>query len=223
MSFESKVRDGTALNLPDYQLIETFRFEPERGFIRLEKHINRLEQSARELGFSFQREKLKTILNERAFSLKALRVRISLDPLGNIDLETVPYIHPNKDVIWRLGIAKTRLNHKDVLLAHKTTRRGLYNEAREEYSRSEIDEVILLNDRDEVCEGTITTIFADFGDGIYHTPLLSCGLLNGVLRAEMLEAGKAIESILTVNDLQKAKQLWLGNSLRGLLKGQLIL
>ena len=223
MSFESKVRDGTALNLPDYQLIETFRFEPERGFIRLEKHINRLEQSARELGFSFQREKLKTILNERAFSLKALRVRISIDPLGNIDLETVPYIEPSKDVIWRLGIAKTRLNHKDVLLAHKTTRRGLYNEAREEYSRSEIDEVILLNDRDEVCEGTITTIFADFGDGIYHTPLLSCGLLNGVLRAEMLEAGKAIESILTVNDLQKAKQLWLGNSLRGLLKGQLIL
>lgn len=223
MSFESTFRDGTGINLPDYQLIETFRFEPDVGFIRLERHLKRLETSARELGFSFQREKLNSMLAARAMSVKPLRIRISLDPLGNIDLEAVPYEPVDHSSVWRLAIAKTRLDHKDDLLSHKTTKREKYNAAREEYSRSEIDEVLLCNDRDEVCEGTITTIFADFGDGIYHTPALSCGLLNGVLRAELLETGQAKESVLKFDDLLQAQQLWVGNSLRGLIKARLIL
>ena len=59
------------------------------------------------------------------------------------------------------------------------------------------DEVILLNERGEVCEGTITNIFVDFGDGALVTPALACGLLPGVLRGELLDAGRAREAVLS--------------------------
>ena len=36
----------------------------------------------------------------------------------------------------------------------------------------------------EVCDGTITTVFFDRGKGL-RTPPLTCGLLPGVLRADL--------------------------------------
>ncbi len=36
---------------PDYQLIETMRWEPLSGVLRFDLHMARLENSARELGF----------------------------------------------------------------------------------------------------------------------------------------------------------------------------
>ena len=51
--------------------------------------------------------------------------------------------------------------------------------------------MLLANERGELCEGTITNVFADFGDGVLATPRLDCGLLPGVLRAELLDEGRA--------------------------------
>ena len=47
------------------------------------------------------------------------------------------------------------------------------------------------------------------------TPALDCGLLPGVLRAELLEVGAIREAVLTLNDLQAADTVWLVNSVRG--------
>jgi len=44
---------------------------------------------------------------------------------------------------------------------------------------------------------------------------LSCGLLPGVLRAELLERGVIAEAVLTLADLRRADGLWLINSVRG--------
>ena len=81
--------------------------------------------------------------------------------------------------------------------------------------------MILLNERGEVCEGTITSIFIDRGRGPLLTPPLSSGLLAGVLRAEMVESGEAMEAVVTVDDLRRATALFVGNSLRGLVPAQL--
>jgi 4-amino-4-deoxychorismate lyase len=48
MPSESAVRDG---NGSGFELIETLRWEPAHGFVRLERHMARLAASARELGF----------------------------------------------------------------------------------------------------------------------------------------------------------------------------
>ena len=68
----------------------------------------------------------------------------------------------------------------------------------------------------EVCEGTITNVFVE-KDGVLITPPLTCGLLPGVLRQELLENGEAKEAVLTLDDLKKG--FYLGNSLRGLIGG----
>ena len=64
---------------------------------------------------------------------------------------------------------------------------------------------------------TITNIFFDRGQGL-RTPPLRCGLLPGVLRAELA----CPEEVLTLSDLPRTR-LWVGNALRGLIPARLIL
>ena len=59
-------------------------------------------------------------------------------------------------------------------------------------------------------------IFLDMGDNQLLTPPIQCGLLPGILREELIETGRAKEKILSCKDLAQAKQIYLGNSLRGL-------
>ena len=80
-----------------------------------------------------------------------------------------------------------------------------------------LDEVIFLNERGEVCDGSITTVFFDHGQGL-RTPPLSSGLLPGVLRAEL----DCPEEELLAEDLPMV-QLWVGNALRGLIPADFIL
>jgi 4-amino-4-deoxychorismate lyase len=148
----------------------------------------------------------------------ALRVRLTLARDGKPEVTTQPFTPLAPDVVWALRIAETRLDANDPLLRHKTTRRAVYDAARAEFSREEADEVILLNQHGEVCEGTITNVFVDTGDGVLLTPSLRCGLLPGVLRGELLESGKAKEAVLTEDDLRRANAIFVGNSLRGLIR-----
>lgn len=215
MSAEGAVRDGAGA---DFELIETMRWEPVTGFLRFDRHLARLYASARALGFSYDPERIgKTLKDALADPTKALRVRLVLEPNGNVIVSSQPYEPVPDGKVWRLRIARDRLNSADPLLRHKTSRRAIYIKARSEYQIHQADEVILLNERGEVCEGTITTLFIDVGDGTYHTPPLECGLLAGVLRAEMLAEGRAREMVIGPGDLQDGRQVFVGNSLRGLI------
>jgi 4-amino-4-deoxychorismate lyase len=49
MPSQSPLRDG---NGPGFDLIETLRWEPALGFVRLKRHLARLYASAHELGFA---------------------------------------------------------------------------------------------------------------------------------------------------------------------------
>ncbi|MGB8622576.1 MAG: aminotransferase class IV, partial [Paracoccaceae bacterium] len=104
-------------------------------------------------------------------------------------------------------------------LGVKTTRRALYDAARAALPDG-LDELLYLNQRGEVCEGTITNIFFETGQGLL-TPPLSCGLLPGVLRAELLAQGRAREAVLRPADLGTARAVFVGNSLRGLIRAEI--
>lgn len=219
MPAESPLRDGES---PDFELIETMRWEPAGGFVRFERHLTRLYASARELGFSYDPERIgETLRNAISNPAVALRARLVLSPNGDVSASTQPYEALPAGKVWTLRFARTRLDSSDPLLRHKTTRRQAYMKARSEYQVHQADEVILLNERRAVCEGTITNIFVQTDDGDLLTPALAAGLLPGVLRSELIETGKAREAILEPDDLADAPALFVGNSLRGLILARL--
>lgn len=136
------------------------------------------------------------------------RLRLTLDGAGRVEWQ-VAALPPAKS-LWRLGRAGERLRSADPWLRVKSTRRAAYDRARAELPEG-LDELVFLNERDEVCDGSITTVFFDRGQGL-RTPPLSCGLLPGVLRAELA----CPEEVLRAADLPKVR-LWVGNALRGLI------
>lgn len=124
------------------------------------------------------------------------------------------------DMVWTILPATERLRSDDPLLAHKTTRRDAYDRARAEAAAAGADEAILCNERGELCEGAFTSLFLRRAETLL-TPPLACGLLPGILRAELLEAGRAREAVLTLDDLEGAEAIYMGNSLRGLIRARL--
>ena len=111
-----------------------------------------------------------------------------------------------------LALAKQRVVSSDPLLYHKTTRRELYD--RELRQHPDCYDVIFRNERGEITEGCFNNIVILLG-GEMLTPALSCGLLPGVLRQELLEVGAIREALLSLEDLQAAEKIWLINSVRG--------
>ena len=103
----------------------------------------------------------------------------------------------------------------DFRLSHKTSLRAAYDAARGEAGTVE---VIFVDEPGFVTEGSWSNVFVE-RDGVLLTPPLSLGLLPGVLRAELIEKGRAAESHLRVADL--ADGFFIGNSLRGLIPARM--
>jgi branched-subunit amino acid aminotransferase/4-amino-4-deoxychorismate lyase len=77
------------------------------------------------------------------------------------------------------------------------------------------NEVIFLNERGEVVEGSRTNVFVA-REGKLLTPPLSAGALDGILRRSLIGEGRCIEAVLRPQDL--TGETYLGNSLRGLIR-----
>ncbi|HYP09518.1 MAG TPA: aminotransferase class IV [Bryobacteraceae bacterium] len=83
------------------------------------------------------------------------------------------------------------------------------------------DEVVLLNEANEVAECTSANIFAVFGEDVY-TPPLASGCLPGITREVLLTdihvpGVRISESRLTLNDLEKADEVFVTSSTRDVL------
>ena len=104
----------------------------------------------------------------------------------------------------------------DILARHKTSWRALYDEERRHWNGLGCDEVVYLNERGEVAEGSITNVFVRVGRQLL-TPPLASGALPGCLRRELIERGECREAVFMPSDLANAETVFLGNSLRGLI------
>lgn len=218
MPAEGTLRDGTPAG---FELIETLRWEPGQGFVRLDRHMKRLHGSAAALGFAADPDAIGAALRRCEGEEGPLRVRLTLAMDGTANATAAPFAPLPKDAVWTLRIARTLLDSTDPLLRHKTTRRQSYDAARAEFTRDQADEILLLNERGEVCEGTITNVFIDNGEPVLVTPSLACGLLAGVLREELLGEGGAREAVIGEAELRAARAIFVGNSLRGLIRARL--
>ncbi len=200
---------ATALADPDLRLIETLGWDGI-GFLRLSLHMGRMARGAGALGWVFDGSAAERVLRA-AVRTSPRRIRLTCAADGALEVTTAPM--PAPVACWRLGLAQARLQSGDLWLTLKSTRRASYDAARTALP-GHLDEAVFMNERGEVCDGTITTLFFDAGQGLC-TPPLASGLLPGVLRAEMLASGGCREAVLMGLDLPDVR-LWAGNSLRGL-------
>lgn len=200
-------------------LIETLLWEGDGGFALLERHLDRMAASAGYFGLPFDRGLVRALLEGQSFPADRMRVRLTLDASG--PAVTAVELPPNPQ-IFRFAIAPERLDSQSLWLLHKTTNRAFYDEPRQRaHAELGTDEVVFRNERGELTEGSITNLFVERG-GLLLTPPLSSGLLPGTLRAELLASGKAEEQVLTLADLEASDAIWLGNSVRGLMRADWI-
>jgi 4-amino-4-deoxychorismate lyase len=189
---------------------------------RLEGHLDRLANSADALEIRCDIDAIRSTIMAVPSTSTDLRLRLELKADGQWEITSHAFAKDPPGRIWQLKIARTRLRSSDPYLCHKTTLRHHYEKARLEHTTEAADEILLLNERDEVCEGTITSVFVrPANQQLLLTPALSCGLLKGVLRQQLIDGGRACEAILTPHDLESADMLFVGNSLRGLIKAEM--
>ena len=223
----SAISGDSSLKQPGLKLIETLGWTGQT-FPRLALHMARLSASAARLGWPCDPMAATSALRQTAPAGPA-RMRLTLDATGALAVQATPMPPPIPSPPppgeseppsamqpgWRVGLAADRLRSADPWLTLKTTHRPAYDTARAALPPG-LDEVIFQNERGEVCDGTITTVFFDRGQGL-RTPPLTCGLLPGVLRAELA----CPQEILLAQDLPQVR-LWVGNSLRGLIPARFI-
>lgn len=225
--YDEGLLKATFLRPPDpgFQLIETLLFDPAKdGYWLLERHLHRLAASAQHFGFAYDeaavRAKLETVVLQN--DSERLRVRLLLGYGDSLTLTATALPAPVPGSPMRYVLSPTRLDSGDPWLAHKTTRRQLYDTEWQHYNSTlGAGEVIYRNERGELAEGARTSIFLRLGEHLL-TPQLACGLLPGVLRAELLATGEAAEAVLHLADLSRADAVYLGNSVRGLVRAEAI-
>jgi para-aminobenzoate synthetase/4-amino-4-deoxychorismate lyase len=198
-----------------FDLIETMGFDPHDGLIRLDRHMARMKASAEAFGFTFDRHAARNELQAATFRLRdCSRIRLLASPAGSYAIEVRRLEQPSEPV--EVALAPLPVPPEDFRLRHKTTDRTFYDAPRHAAGCFEV----AFTDADGfLTEGSFTTLFVE-RDGMLLTPPLSRGLLPGVLRAELIETGRAVEADLRPEDL--AGEFFMGNSARGLLRARLL-
>jgi para-aminobenzoate synthetase/4-amino-4-deoxychorismate lyase len=205
---------------PQFQLLETMLWEPERGYFLLEAHLRRLGEAAVYFDFAVDtatvRQKLQTLAG--SLPMEPHRVRLLVAAEGGITAQAFA-LGPARDPgPWRVALATQPVQSTDPFLRHKTTRRQVYQAARAAYPH--LDEVLLWNERGELTEGTIANVVVQMR-GEWLTPPLACGLLPGTFRAQLLLENVIREQVIAIDDLPGCEGIYLINSVRRWVEGEM--
>ncbi len=220
---EESLLKGQFLREPEqkFQLLETLRWEGR--YQMLDLHLDRMRMSAEYFGFPWDEKRVKLVLQhvqDQLQSDRAYKVRLVLDCAGAPFAESVPIVFTGSN--GTVGISAVRISSQDRFLYHKTTRRKLYDDMYREARQNGYDDVIFLNERGEITEGSIHNIFIELSGKLF-TPPIESGLLPGVLRRYILSRdGRASEMTLHLGDLRAADAIYLANSVRGMWRVKLI-
>jgi para-aminobenzoate synthetase/4-amino-4-deoxychorismate lyase len=227
---------------PEFKLIETLLWQAGSGYWLLDQHLQRLAESAGYFFFRVDLAKIRQMLQRlevhfHSFSPpKNQRLRVLLSRQGEIELtyselaeaslrESNPASLMLKDEnldLPRAVFASRKTDSRSPYLFHKTTLRDLYDEERADADARGYYEVFFVNEKGEVTEGSYTNIFLQ-KDGRLITPPVSCGLLPGVLRKHLLQQFPelVVEKPFTRRELERADAVYVGNSVRGLVRVRL--
>ncbi len=197
---------------PEFSLLETLLWDG--GFLLLEEHLARLASSAEQLHFPFDQAAIVQQMLAFAGGSKERRsIRMELSRGGEVTLSAKAAPSWSPHVALRLSNRRTW--SKDGFLGHKTTYRPVYDEGTQEALQLGFDETIFANERDELTEGSISSLLLLI-DGRWKTSALSSGVLPGVARSLLVGRRAIAEEVLLLSDLERAEAVALCNGVRGM-------
>ncbi len=205
-------------------LFETIRIENGQA-CRLEMHLDRISQSAKELKIKFDLDRAKSLIQEACSqldeqSIYRLRLDLSAEGLLSVKTAVIQDLQPGP-ILWASDLlaTDTTMSSDDQLLGHKVTRRKLYDQAWLAAEKLGSFDALFINEQGFVTEGGRSNVFVKKG-GQWLTPPLTSGCLPGVMRSVVLSDTKyqAVEQNITRADVLSAEEVVFTNALRGIVK-----
>ncbi len=192
----------------DFSLLETILWTSQNGYFLLEKHIERMRDSADYFSFTFSREHLTDHLEKLSARFNSpQRVRVLVNRTGLIDSEAHPF--QTTEMSFKACLAKHPVNSDEIFLYHKTTNRNFYPPT----TQPGMDGTLLYNEKRELTEFSIGNLVVEI-NGELLTPPISCGVLAGTFRGYLLETKQIQERIIQLKELSKCSKIFLVNSVR---------
>jgi len=201
----------------DFKLLETMIWTPDGGVHLRKRHLDRLISSAAHFDFKLDISEANRLL-DGVESEYPCRLRLLSSANGSVELE-VHETPDNGPTPWSVPLAAEPVQSEHEFLFHKTTVRDVYSDATAMFPDS--PDVLLWNERGELTETTTGNLVVEL-NGALVTPPVSCGLLPGTQRAELLADGEITERSLTRADLESATGMWMINSVRGWVPIQIV-
>jgi para-aminobenzoate synthetase/4-amino-4-deoxychorismate lyase len=201
-----------------FEIFETMKYE-NGEIIFLDEHLARMKSAAYYFLFKFNEKKIKKQIESVISDIgkrQNRKIRLALSKWGKvrIDVSNIPRLPKNVSVI----VSQNKINSKDKFRHFKTTNRKLYDEEYSRYSSKCFYEVLYLNEKDELAEGSRTNILIRKGNS-WFTPSLNSGALPGIYRKYFIEKHQNVSEIkLIIEDLTNSDELFLTNALRGEVK-----
>lgn len=237
---ECQLKAAFLTSLPsDVGIFETIRFDRGSDLTRItnwSQHLERLSNSARDLGIQFDDEVLQNMVQAAAADLvhdSIHRVRIDLSAAGQLSLShsIIEKLPGPVQLFWAHEILQgdytpqqlTMRSHNP-LLRHKVSVREIYDAAWHKAVELGGFDALFINEHGHVTEGGRTSVLIrEDVNGPWLTPPLSAGVLPGVMRSVILAdpSMNAREANLTITQVVNANEIMVCNALRGMIPAYL--
>lgn len=206
----------------------------------LSQHLNRLQQSSVFFAYNLPSEEelaeaMQLVIEANALENGSMRLTVSpresqgLLAKKNSTLNILISLRHGRaysEELYERGFTAiiaqtTRRNEHSPLSHHKTTNFADSILAKREAIFNGSDEAILLNTAGRLTEAAVANLFLVI-NGEVLTPPIADGLIPGIIRQRVLELCRelnipASEQSLTLKDLERAKEVFITNSLMGVM------
>ncbi|ANU09561.1 para-aminobenzoate synthase subunit I [Planococcus antarcticus DSM 14505] len=204
---------------PVFSLLESLKLEDGK-YPLLQYHLARLKDSSSYFHFpgNIQQIERELIKISEKYPTGVYKIRLLLDIKGQTELQVQEVISVEEPI--KCSLALSTVDSKDPFLFHKTTHRKVYEEASGKL-REGIFSTLLWNEKQQITEFTIGNVVLE-KNGKFFTPPVSCGLLAGTFRQQLLDQQLIEEKIIYKEELEDCDAIWLINGVRGWLSVELM-
>lgn len=185
-------------------------------------HLERMEKGLESLGISKKMflekatlEKIDHYLEAHPMEHGVLKIMASERNLIFSTREN-PYTKKDYQKGFRLDISPVFRNETSPFTYVKSFHYGDNLLEKRRAKQHNYEETLFLNSKGQITETSASNIFF-VKDRQLYTPLVECGLLDGILRRYMIETYNVQEVVLTPEDFSNFDEAFLTNSLMGIM------